>query len=102
MSVEAVFRLPELLAQQLLELARERRLRSRLVKQTEGLHLGKGGEIRSPERLRLGKEIMIDSRVLLHCGGMEWSDGEGRISIWNCTYIVPNAVLLGAGVSQIV
>jgi len=97
MSVDGVLRLPELLAQQLLELVRERRLRSRLAKQTQGLHLGKGVEIRSPERLRLGKDVMIDSRVLLHCGGMDWSGGDGWISIGDHTYIGPNAVLFGAG-----
>jgi serine acetyltransferase len=97
MSVEGVLRFPELLAQQLLELARDRRLRSRLLRQAEGLHLGKGVEIRSPERLRLGKDVMIDSRVLLHCGGMEWSGGDGWIHIGDHAYIGPNSVLFGAG-----
>src|SRR5215471_3735623 len=97
MSVEGVLHLPELLARQLLELVGEQRLRSRLLKQAEGLHLGKGVEIRSPERLRLGKGVMIDSHVLLHCGGMEWSGGDGWIHIGDDSYIGPNSVLFGAG-----
>ena len=35
--------------------------------------------------------------MLLHCGGQEWSGGEGRISIGPNTYIGPTSVLFGAG-----
>jgi acetyltransferase-like isoleucine patch superfamily enzyme len=40
---------------------------------------------------------MIDTGTLLHCGGMEWSQGRGSISIGDDTYIGPKVVLFGAG-----
>jgi acetyltransferase-like isoleucine patch superfamily enzyme len=54
-------------------------------------------EVRSPERLALAREVLVDSGVLLHCGGMEWSGGSGGISIGARSYIGPNSVLFGAG-----
>jgi acetyltransferase-like isoleucine patch superfamily enzyme len=92
--------LPEVLAALVGELRRltgERRLASRLLRQYEGLHLGPWVEIRSPERLRLGKRVVIDNGAVLHCGGMEWSHGRGGISIGDDTYVGPKAVLFGAG-----
>ena len=97
MRTGAILALPQLLIQELLELVRDRRLRNRLLKESERLHLGKWVEIRSPHRLQLGKDVMIDSGVLLHCGGMDWSNGEGGISIGDHCYIGPNAVLFGGG-----
>lgn len=81
----------------LLRLARERRLADRLRRQYEGLRLGAYVEIRSPERLHLGSRVIIDNGALLHCGGMEWSQGRGSISIGDDTYIGPKVVLFGAG-----
>jgi acetyltransferase-like isoleucine patch superfamily enzyme len=97
MAVEGILQLPELLIRHFLELVQERRLRSKLIKQNMELSLGKRVEIRSPERLHLGKGVMIDSGVLLHCGGMAWSDGRGGIRIGDNSYIGPNSVLFGAG-----
>lgn len=59
--------------------------------------IGKRVEIRSPERLKLGRNVHIDSGSLLHCGGMEWCNHEGGIIIGNNVYIGPNCVLFGAG-----
>ncbi|MEK6303072.1 MAG: acyltransferase [Acidobacteriota bacterium] len=92
-----VLELPQLFVGHLVEVLRARRLRTILLKQNSGLSLGKRVEIRSPDRLRLGKDVMIDSGVLLHCGGMEWSGGEGGILIGDATYVGPNSVLFGAG-----
>ena len=97
MTASALAHLPELLIGQLLELLRERRLRTTLIKQNDALSLGKRVEVRSPERLTFGKGVIIDSGVLLHCGGMQWSDGKGGISIGDSSYIGPNSVLFGAG-----
>ena len=97
MTIGSILSLPRLLGRQLIELAGERRLRNRLIHENEGLHLGKGVEVRSPERLRLGKGVMIDSYVLLHCGGMDWSGGKGEILIGDHSYIGPGSVLFGAG-----
>ena len=78
-------------------LAGHRRLVDRLQRQHEGLRLGLWVEIRSPAHLRVGKRVMIDNGALLHCGGMEWSQGRGGISIGDGTYIGPKTVLFGAG-----
>lgn len=86
---------------EILLLSRDRELAHKLLRQREGLHLGRWVEIRSPERLHLGKRVVIDSGVPLHCGGMEWSQGRGGISIGDDTYVGPKAVLFGAGGIQI-
>ncbi|RJP71105.1 MAG: acyltransferase [Candidatus Abyssobacteria bacterium SURF_17] len=54
-------------------------------------------EVRNPDRLELGENVIIDMNVLLHCGGSAWSDGRGSIRIGNNCYIGPNTVLFGAG-----
>lgn len=85
------------LGRELRRLAGERRLAEDLIREHEGLSLGRGVEIRSPARLRLGKRVTIENGVLLHCGGMEWSGGRGGIAIGDDTYVGPKAVLFGAG-----
>jgi len=85
------------LGTELRRIAGQRRLADRLVAQCEGLRLGPYVEIRSPERLRLGRRVTIENGVLLHCGGMEWSREQGGISIGDDTYVGPKAVLFGAG-----
>ncbi len=85
------------LGAELRRLAGQRRLIDRLMSQYEGLRLGPYVEIRSPERLRLGKRVAIENGVLLHCGGTEWSREHGWISIGDDTYVGPKAVLFGAG-----
>jgi acetyltransferase-like isoleucine patch superfamily enzyme len=76
--------------------ARERE-RRRLTAAAPGVRVGTGVEVRAPERLRLAEHVVIDSGVLLHCGGQEWSGGGGGISIGPHSYIGPNCVLFGAG-----
>jgi len=85
------------LAIEVRRLAGERKLANELMRKNEGLDLGRWVEIRSPERLRLGKRVVIDSGALLHCGGMEWSQGRGGISIGDDTYVGPKTILFGAG-----
>ena len=50
-----------------------------------------------PHHLKVGKNATIESNVLLHCGGMDWSDNKGGITIDDYCYIGPNCVLFGAG-----
>jgi galactoside O-acetyltransferase len=72
------------------------RFARRLRERHPGLRLGPGVDVRSPERLSLGRDVFIDAGAVLHCGGMSWSPG-GGISLGDNVYVGPNAVLFGAG-----
>lgn len=63
-----------------------------------GARFERGVEVRSIERLTVGRGTIVGSRVLIHCGGMEWSDGRGEVTIGVDSYIGPHSVLFGAGV----
>jgi acetyltransferase-like isoleucine patch superfamily enzyme len=84
-----------------LAMARDRagrdRLRRRLETGAPGVHLHPSVDVRAPDRLELGVGVFVDAGVVLHCGGQEWSGGEGRIAIGANTYVGPNSVLFGAG-----
>jgi acetyltransferase-like isoleucine patch superfamily enzyme len=72
----------------------------RIIAQLEkgdGIRIGRAVEIKSPERLRVGQNVSIDSGSLLHCGGMKWCNYDGHIVLGNNVYIGPNCVLFGAG-----
>jgi serine acetyltransferase len=75
----------------------DRRSRNKLLGRAPGARIARGVEIRSPDRLELGSGVVIDSGVMLHCGGMDWSPPDGGISIGARSYIGPNSVLFGAG-----
>jgi len=89
-------RIGTLLSEFRTEVARER-LRRTLQSQAPGIRIDRSVEVRSPERLNLARDVMVDSGVLIHCGGMEWSGGSGGISIGERSYVGPNTVLFGAG-----
>jgi len=76
-------------------LGRER-VRRRLIGSAPGISIDRTVEIRSPDRLRLSPNVVIDHGSLLHCGGMAWSPDAGGISIGPNAYIGPNCVLFGA------
>jgi acetyltransferase-like isoleucine patch superfamily enzyme len=78
-------------------LVADRRSRSQMLRRSPGARIARGVEIRTPDRLTLGAGVVIDSGVMLHCGGMEWSPPDGGISIGARSYIGPNSVLFGAG-----
>jgi acetyltransferase-like isoleucine patch superfamily enzyme len=54
-------------------------------------------QIKNPERLTLEKNVIIQKRTILHCGGMEWSRGNGYIKIGDDSVISPYCVFYGAG-----
>lgn len=86
-----------LLLETLRELLGEKRFRRRLLAKNPGLSLGRNVEIRSPDRLTLGRNVVIDRNVLLHCGGMAWCNNGGGIKLGDEVFIGPNCVLFGAG-----
>lgn len=75
----------------------EHRFRTQMLAKYEGLHLGKWVDIRSPDRLKLGRNVTIETGVILHCGGFDWCGYAGGITMGNNCYIGPNSVLFGAG-----
>ena len=75
----------------------EYRFRSQLLAEHPGLHLGRWVDIRSPDRLKLGKNVILETGVILHCGGFDWSGGGGGIALGDGCFVGPNCVLFGAG-----
>ncbi len=70
----------------------ERELRGRFPT----LSMEPGVDLIHPERLTLGRDVGIHRGTVLHCGGMDWSSGEGGIAIGETT-ISAYCVLFGAG-----
>lgn len=54
-------------------------------------------QIKSPERLILGKNVIVQKGTIFHCGGMEWSRGQGNIKIGDDSVISPYCIFYGAG-----
>jgi len=58
-------------------------------------------QILNRKSLSLGEHIYISKGTILHCGGGEWCNHGGKISIGDHTYIAPYVVLFGAGEIEI-
>jgi dTDP-4-amino-4,6-dideoxy-D-glucose acyltransferase len=71
----------------------ERELRTRCPT----LSLEPGVDLVRPERLSLGSNVGIHRGTVLHCGGLDWSFGEGSIAIGDDSVISAYCVLFGAG-----
>jgi acetyltransferase-like isoleucine patch superfamily enzyme len=54
-----------------------------------------------PARLFLGRSVLLQPGVVLHCGGGKWSDYKGFIRIGDDSEISPHCVLYGAGEIEI-
>ena len=75
------------------QLEEDRRLRARFPT----LHLAPGVEVVNPEGLHVGKRVVVQRGAILHCGGLEWSEGRGHIHIGDDSVISHYCVLFGAG-----
>lgn len=73
----------------------------RFKKDNPTLITGEEVTIRIIKRLKVGKNVILDSHCFLHCGGMNWSKGKGLITLGNNVYIGPHSVLFGAGEIEI-
>jgi acetyltransferase-like isoleucine patch superfamily enzyme len=71
----------------------ERELRGRYPT----LSMEPGVDLIRPERLTLGRNVGIHRGTVLHCGGLDWSFGEGSIAIGDDSVISAYCVLFGAG-----
>ncbi len=65
------------------------------------VHIEDGVQIVNSDRLRLGQNIYICRGSVLHCGGEEWCNFQGGITIGDYAYIAPNCVLFGGGEIEI-
>lgn len=71
----------------------DRRLRARFPTAV----LGDQVAVVSPQLLELADHVTIQRGSTLHCGGLDWSEGRGRISIGEHSYLGPHCLLWGAG-----
>jgi serine acetyltransferase len=71
----------------------DRRLRERFAT----VNFGKGLSVTSPHLLELGDGVSIQRGTIVHCGGLDWSEGRGRISIGPHSVVGPHCILWGAG-----
>ncbi len=55
----------------------------------------------TPQNLILGENIVIQKGVILHCGGMQWCNNQGKIVIGDNCEIGPQSILYGAGEIEI-
>lgn len=62
-----------------------------------GMTFESGVEVLHLGRFVSGPRTIIGSHSLLNCGGFEWSDGRGGITIGADSYVGPHSVLFGAG-----
>jgi acetyltransferase-like isoleucine patch superfamily enzyme len=69
----------------------------KLLRQNPTLNLEDNVQIKSIQNLILGKHVTIQSNSILHCGGMEWCDYQGEISLGDHVVIGPGCILYGAG-----
>lgn len=73
------------------------RLYHDLLRKNPTLKIDDDVHIISPERLSLGKGVLLQKGTVLNCGGMEWCDYRGQITLGDRCAIGPYCVLLGAG-----
>ncbi len=85
------------LATELRQIAASSRMRHDLLARAPGVRIDRSVHVRSPDRLTIGSGTFIDTGVVLHCGGMDWSADLAGIHIGRDSYIGPNSVLFGGG-----
>lgn len=66
-----------------------------------GLRCERGVFIKTPSRLILGRNVVLQRRALLHCGGKEWCDYGGGIELGDNVVVGPSCKLYGAGTIRI-
>jgi len=77
-------------------------LPSRFAKlSAKGFSCEPGVVIKTPSRLRLGKNVVLQRRALLHCGGKAWCGYGGGIVLGDHVVVGPNCTLYGAGVIEV-
>jgi acetyltransferase-like isoleucine patch superfamily enzyme len=62
-----------------------------------GATIALGATVVSPDRLSIGEAASVQTGCLIHCGGLEWSDGSGEVRIGSRSYLGHHSILYGAG-----
>lgn len=74
----------------------------RLVKiSVPGLRCEPGVVVKSPRRLKLGRNVVLQRHALLHCGGRVWCDYKGGIDLGDYVVVGPRCTLYGAGTIRV-
>jgi acetyltransferase-like isoleucine patch superfamily enzyme len=72
-----------------------------LINRLENAEIRRPFFVISPERLKIGKNVLIQRYCHFHCGGMPWSFGKGSIAIGDGCVFSENNILYGAGEIEI-
>lgn len=59
--------------------------------------IGRNVTIISPDRLTLGRNVLIKDHCILHCGGQIWCDRQGEIVIGDNCWLEYSVIMFGAG-----
>jgi acetyltransferase-like isoleucine patch superfamily enzyme len=73
------------------------RMLRKIKKQYSSASFGSDVEIINWKNLKLGNNVSIQDRVVLHCGGVEWCNNTGGIEIGDNSVISPNCIFWGCG-----
>lgn len=79
------------------DIARNERALWRLERRFDDLRIVRPFSIVSPERLQVGRNLLILRNCHFHCGGMAWSERQGHITVGDDCWFSENNVLYGAG-----
>lgn len=85
------------LRQALSELEEERKLRARFP----SARFEDGVRVVSPHLLEIGAGVLVQRNTMLHCGGLSWSDGRGRIALGDRSILGCDCVLWGGGTIEL-
>ncbi len=91
------FKITKYLLQNLRKQIRNNYLLYKLQNRFPALIIEEDVQIKNPDKLEVGKNVIIQKGSILHCGGMRWSNYEGCIKIDDDSVISPYCVLFGAG-----
>jgi acetyltransferase-like isoleucine patch superfamily enzyme len=85
------------LLHRLLDFVRERIPARIAMAGASGFRCEPGVVIKTPSRLKLGHNVVLQRRALLHCGGKDWCNYGGGIELDEGVVIGPGCALYGAG-----
>jgi acetyltransferase-like isoleucine patch superfamily enzyme len=75
---------------------------ARVLKRYPTAIIGKRVDIINQSKLVLGEKVSLHDNVILHCGGAEWCNFEGSISIGSQSVISSLCVFWGCGANIII